>query len=78
MNLFWNVGKGASSKPRLVVAKYMGKKRAGGDDSIDVAYVGKGITYDTGGLNIKPTGGMENMYGDKGGSTAVIGAMAAC
>jgi leucyl aminopeptidase len=53
MNLFWNVGKGAVSKPRLVYARYMGKKKAGGDDSIDIAYVGKGITYDTGGLNIK-------------------------
>ena len=77
MNLFWNVGKGAVSKPRLVYARYMGKKKAGGDDSIDIAYVGKGITYDTGGLNIKLQM-MEMMYGDKGGATAVIGAMVAC
>jgi len=77
MNLFWNVGKGAVSKPRLVYARYMGKKNAGGDDSIDIAYVGKGITYDTGGLNIKVQM-MEIMYGDKGGATAVMGAMVAC
>ena len=37
--------------------------------------MGKGITFDTGGLNIKPTGSMEDMYGDKGGSCAVIGAL---
>lgn len=37
--------------------------------------MGKGVTFDTGGLNLKPTGFMEDMYGDKGGSCAVIGAL---
>ena len=37
--------------------------------------VGKGLTYDTGGLNLKPTGSMEDMYGDKNGACAVLGAL---
>eukprot|EP00351_Strombidinopsis_sp_SopsisLIS2011_P005161 CAMPEP_0116875938 /NCGR_PEP_ID=MMETSP0463-20121206/8031_2 /TAXON_ID=181622 /ORGANISM="Strombidinopsis sp, Strain SopsisLIS2011" /LENGTH=172 /DNA_ID=CAMNT_0004522345 /DNA_START=834 /DNA_END=1350 /DNA_ORIENTATION=- len=44
-------------------------------DDIEVALVGKGITYDTGGLNLKGTGFMETMYGDKGGTCAVAGAL---
>jgi len=45
---------------------------------VDVALVGKGVTFDTGGLNLKPTGYMEDMYGDKGGACAVIGALHGC
>jgi leucyl aminopeptidase len=37
--------------------------------------VGKGITFDTGGLNLKPTGGIEDMHMDMGGAAAVLGAM---
>lgn len=44
-------------------------------DEVDLALVGKGVTFDTGGLNLKPTGYMEDMYGDKGGAAAVIGAL---
>lgn len=44
-------------------------------DDVDIAFVGKGITYDTGGLNIKGTGAMEKMYIDKGGACAVLGAL---
>jgi leucyl aminopeptidase len=73
MNLFWNVGKGADSQPRCVMVHYVGD--ASRPDEVDVAFIGKGVTYDTGGLNIKPTGYMELMYGDKGGSCAVIGAL---
>ena len=72
MLLFWNVGKGATSQPRCVIVKYKGNPDS---DEVETACVGKGITYDTGGLNIKPTGYMEKMYGDKGGSCAVIGAL---
>jgi leucyl aminopeptidase len=75
MNLFWNVGKGAESMPRCLIVHYKGDEST---DDVHFGFVGKGITYDTGGLNIKPTGGMESMYGDKGGSTAVIGAMMGC
>lgn len=73
MNLFYNVGKGAVSKPRGVFIHYVGRPEEA--DVVDMAIVGKGVTYDTGGLNVKPTGGMELMYGDKGGSCAVLGAL---
>lgn len=46
-------------------------------DEVDVALVGKGITFDTGGLNIK-TVMMEEMYGDKGGACAVYGCLQGC
>ena len=72
MNLIWNVGKGAEVKPKAVFVHYQGDPSR---DEIDLALVGKGVTFDTGGLNIKPTGGMEDMYGDKGGASAVIGAL---
>ena len=73
MNLFYNVGKGAISQPRCVIVNYQGDPSR--PDEVDFALVGKGVTYDTGGLNLKPTGYMEDMYGDKGGSCAVIGAL---
>jgi len=73
MNLFYNVGKAATSPPRCVMVHYEGNPDA--PEDIEVALVGKGVTYDTGGLNLKPTGSMEEMYGDKGGSCAVIGAL---
>lgn len=72
MNLIYNVGKGATSEPRCIVVYYNGNKDS---NDIDVAFVGKGVTFDTGGLNLKPTGFMEEMYGDKGGACAVIGAL---
>lgn len=73
MNLFYQVGKAATSQPRCVMVHYEGNPDA--PDDIDVAFVGKGVTYDTGGLNLKPGGSMTDMYGDKGGSCAVIGAL---
>jgi leucyl aminopeptidase len=72
MNLFYNVGKGAISQPRCVMVYYEGNPNS---KEVDFAFVGKGVTFDTGGLNLKPTGSMEDMYGDKGGSCAVIGAL---
>ena len=70
--MIWNVGKGATSKPQVVMVHYQGDKSR---DEVDLALVGKGVTFDTGGLNIKGTGNMEDMYGDKGGAAAVIGSM---
>lgn len=72
MMLFYNVGKGADSPPRCVMVHYQGDPSR---DEVDLAFIGKGVTYDTGGLNIKGTGYMEDMYGDKGGSCAVLGAL---
>ena len=71
MGLFHAVGRGAQSAPRCMVVKYTGNPES--DETL--ALVGKGLTYDTGGLNLKATGYMESMYGDKNGSCAVIGAL---
>ena len=71
MNLFHAVGRAALSEPRMVVVHYEGDPAS----KETTALVGKGVTYDTGGLNLKPTGSMEDMYGDKNGSCAVIGAL---
>ncbi|GAB4587671.1 leucyl aminopeptidase [Nocardia sp. IFM 10818] len=59
------VGKGSSRPPRLIRITY-----AGGDPK--VALIGKGITFDTGGISIKPAANMENMTSDMGGAAAVI------
>ncbi|MET9489944.1 leucyl aminopeptidase [Nocardia sp. NPDC006630] len=59
------VGKGSSRPPRLIRITY-----AGGDTKVGL--IGKGITFDTGGISIKPAQGMENMTSDMGGAAAVI------
>ncbi|WP_161927988.1 leucyl aminopeptidase [Gordonia crocea] len=63
------VGKGSSRKPRLVRLTHAGRKGAK-----SVALVGKGITFDTGGISIKPAAGMDLMTSDMGGAAAVIAA----
>ncbi|QBJ94916.1 leucyl aminopeptidase [Rhodococcus sp. ABRD24] len=63
------VGKGSSRQPRLVQMTYSGAKRRGAKK---VALVGKGVTFDTGGISLKPGAGMENMTSDMGGAAAVI------
>lgn len=64
------VGKGSSRLPRLVRLSYTG----GGPK---VALVGKGITFDTGGISIKPAQNMENMTSDMGGAAAVVASVVA-
>ncbi|MGZ5364647.1 MAG: leucyl aminopeptidase [Mycobacterium sp.] len=63
------VGKGSSRQPRLVRLAYRGGK---GRKSKKVALVGKGITFDTGGISIKPAANMHHMTSDMGGAAAVI------
>jgi leucyl aminopeptidase len=67
------VGKGSDSPPRFIIMEY-GKQFKGAPT---VCLVGKGLTFDSGGLNIKPAEGMETMKNDMGGSAAVFGAMQA-
>jgi leucyl aminopeptidase len=62
------VGKGSSRPPRLVRLIHKGAKRKGKK----VALVGKGITFDTGGISIKPAANMHHMTSDMGGAAAVI------
>lgn len=77
------VGMGSERKPRLVVMHWRGgavKDKAGAKAKklpAPVALVGKGITFDTGGISIKPAAGMDEMKMDMGGAAAVVGAMRA-
>lgn len=73
MNMFLSVGQASVCPPRLVILEYRGN--ANSDKKI--ALIGKGITFDTGGLNLKPTGSIENMHMDMCGSAAVLGAIRA-
>jgi leucyl aminopeptidase len=72
MNLLLSVGQGSRRASRMVVMEW----RGGGKEA-PVALVGKGVCFDTGGISIKPAGGMEDMKWDMGGSAAVVGAMRA-
>ncbi len=67
------VGKGSIYPPCLIVLRYRPKKKS----KRHLALVGKGITFDTGGVSIKPAEGMWLMKGDMAGGAAVLGAMAA-
>ena len=73
-NLITAVGQAAVVPPRLVVLSYTGLEDK---NATPIALVGKGITFDTGGLNLKPTGFMEEMHADMCGSAAVISTMRA-
>lgn len=69
------VGQGSARGPRLVRLDYNPDKIA--EDSPHVALVGKGITFDTGGISLKPPAKMWNMISDMGGSAAVVAAVIA-
>jgi len=71
MNLIRAVGKGATVKPKIVYLHYRGDP----DSTKTLALVGKGLCFDTGGLNLKGTGSIEQMHMDKGGACAVLGAL---
>jgi len=68
------VSRGAANPPRFIHLKYVPE---GHDGSDPIALVGKGLTFDSGGLSIKPAKSMFEMYIDMGGSAAVLGAMRA-
>jgi len=73
MGAILGVGQGSSNESKLVIMKYDG----GAPDQKPVCFVGKGVTFDTGGISIKPSAGMGDMKYDMGGSAAVVGAMKA-
>lgn len=78
MGLLEVVGKGACDKPRLIVIEYWGAgKSQSKKQRQPIALIGKGITYDSGGLNVKPSGAMHDMHLDMSGGAAMIGAMQA-
>ncbi len=74
MESLLGVGQGSASESLMVIMKWMG---AADKDAQPVAFVGKGVTFDTGGISLKPGAGMEDMKFDMGGSAAVVGAMKA-
>ncbi|HKK40212.1 MAG TPA: leucyl aminopeptidase family protein, partial [Cryomorphaceae bacterium] len=65
------VGKGSVNDPVFIVSQYFGKKEKG----TDLALVGKGVTFDTGGISIKPSANMHFMKCDMAGGAAVLGAI---
>nr|WP_309242111.1 leucyl aminopeptidase [Paenibacillus sp. S150] len=67
------VGKGSAHPPRMIVIRYQGTARW---ENV-TAIVGKGITFDTGGISLKRAPGMEEMISDMGGAAAVLGVMEA-
>ena len=74
MGCFLGVAQGSLLKPRLVILEYYGTDRK----KKPVAIVGKGITFDSGGLNLKPYPYILNMKDDKGGAVAAIHVIEAC
>lgn len=70
------VGQGSQIKPRIIKLVYSSKRNI--DKMIHVSLIGKGITFDTGGYDIKPSSGMRIMKKDMGGSAAALGIFFAC
>ena len=74
MGAFWSVAQGSDEPPALIVMTY---EPAGAPAKPVLGLVGKGITFDTGGISIKPADGMEKMKYDMAGGATMIGAMRA-
>jgi len=71
MNALLGVGQGSEHGSRVVIMRWNGG-RAG---TPPLAFIGKGVCFDTGGISIKPAAGMEDMKGDMGGAACVVGLM---
>ncbi len=71
MGALLGVGQGSESPSKVVVMQW----RGGAKDAAPLALVGKGVVFDTGGISIKPAGGMEEMTMDMGGAAVVAGVM---
>ena len=74
MGAFWGVAQGSDEPPALIV---LGYDPAGAADKVHLGLVGKGVTFDTGGISIKPADGMEKMKYDMAGAATMIGVMRA-
>ncbi len=73
MGAFLGVAQGSHQPPKFIVLKYNGSE----SKDIDIALVGKGLTFDSGGISLKPAENMGDMKGDMAGGASVIGAMSA-
>ncbi len=74
MGAFWSVAQGSDEPPKLIVLRYV---PAGAPDSPVVGLIGKGITFDTGGISIKPSENMHEMKTDMAGGATMLGVMRA-
>ena len=75
MGALLGVGTGSYNEPRLIVLRWEPPEAAGGD--VVLGLVGKGLTFDSGGISLKPATNMEDMKGDMAGAAAVVGGMGA-
>ena len=73
MGALLGVAQGSQQKPKFIILNY----RGGDSAEVDVALIGKGITFDAGGISIKPSEGMGEMKGDMAGGAAVMAAIGA-
>ena len=73
MNALLGVAQGSAHEPRVVVMRWNGGRKG----EAPVAFIGKGVCFDTGGISIKPAAGMEDMKGDMAGAACVTGLMQA-
>lgn len=71
LNLIYNVGMGSKNEPYLISLFYKGDPS---NEKKVISLIGKGVCFDSGGFNLKPTGFIENMYYDKSGACAVLSA----
>ena len=76
MGAIVGVTPGSARPGRIVVMRWNGLG-AGADSARPIAFIGKGVTFDTGGISIKPSSGMEDMKGDMAGAACVVGLMQA-
>jgi len=74
MRALLGVGQGSQNESQVAIMRWNGAKDAKADP---IAFIGKGVTFDTGGISIKPAGGMEDMKGDMAGAACVTGLMRA-
>jgi leucyl aminopeptidase len=74
MGAFWSVAQGSVEEPRLIIMRH---EPAGAPEKPVLGLVGKGVTFDSGGISIKPSDGMEKMKYDMAGGASMIGAMRA-
>ncbi len=81
MGAIVGVSQGSARPGRIVVMRWNGlgdvAAAASKESSRPIAFIGKGVTFDTGGISIKPSGGMEDMKGDMAGAACVVGLMQA-
>ena len=75
MGALLGVGQGSRRDSRVVVMRWRGVKGGKDKKSRPVAFIGKGVTFDTGGISIKPAASMEDMKGDMAGAACVTGLM---